>query len=148
MNRVILSPHFTYEEMIFSSKAEGLGIKNEPGPKELENLARLCDLLERCRALVGPLVVNSGYRCEALNKAVGGVKTSAHQDGRAADVVPSRMTVQDAFAKLRASSIAFDQLILEPTWIHIGIAREGQVPRLNYLFAIPTEHGMRYEVAP
>lgn len=144
-----LSPHFHAVEFTYSSRAQALHINNDPGPAELENLVRLCfDVLEPARDIVGPLVVNSGFRCAELNKAVGGVKTSAHLEGRAADVVPSQMTCADAFRVLKDSNIPFDQLILEPTWIHMGVAKEGAVPRRNYLLAIPTPDGMRYEVAP
>lgn len=141
-----LSPHFTYDELVYSNTAVKFHIANEPGPAELENLARLCEvLLEPARDLVGPLLVDSGYRCAELNKRVGGVPTSAHQEGRAADVVPTKVSLAVAFDLIRTSDLPYDQVIHEPTWIHIGIARPGTEPRRQALLAHPTDQGMVYE---
>lgn len=83
-----LSEHFTYEEMTRSNTARHLRINNTPGPKELKNLQILCmQVLEPARKEYGrPIIVNSAYRCKALNKAVGGVPNSYHIMGMAADL--------------------------------------------------------------
>lgn len=77
-----------------------------------------------------PITISSGYRCEELNKAVGGSKTSAHMTGYAADIQCDAESDQDlfnAFAKnfLQEQGIPFDQCITEQAgetkWLHIGL---------------------------
>lgn len=138
-----LSPNFTLEELIYSEKARARKIVNEPNADELRNLVDLCGVvLEPARVLCGPLVVNSGFRCDTLNLVVTkGKNTRAHPEGRAADVVPMKMKLKDAFDLIRKSDIQFDQVILEPTWIHLGIARPGVAPRRMALF---TPDGKNY----
>ena len=90
MNTERLSPHFTLRELTKTS----VRIENVPGEKEVENLRRLCRWLEMLRSrwnmMYGdgedPIVVNSGYRSPAVNKAVGGAPTSNHLTGCAADI--------------------------------------------------------------
>lgn len=141
-----LSAHFSYDELTHSTTALRYGLDNEPDAVVLAQLAHLClDLLEPVRALVGPLVVNSGYRAPAVNAKVGGVRGSAHQEGRAADVVPQRVSLAVAFDLIRTSDLPFDQVIHEPTWLHLGVARPGVEPRRQALRAHPTDQGMVYE---
>lgn len=127
-----LSDHFTLEELTFSQAALRKGIDNTPSAPDIDNLRRLCaTVLEPVRALLGvPLHVDSGYRSAILNNLVGGAVTSAHMDGRAADVVPVGMSIMDAFAKVHASDIPYDQIIIEcNAWIHLSVADEGQPTR-------------------
>ena len=85
-------------------------------------------LLDPIRAAWGgPISINSGYRSPALNKAVGGVSTSQHLRGEAADIsVGSPAENKRLFAKIvelqKDGRIAFDQLIDESgyKWIHIS----------------------------
>ena len=133
-----LSEHFTVDAMTFSQTATRKGIDNTPSQPVIDCLTALCTtLLEPARALLGvPLRVDSGFRCEALNEAVGGAKTSAHLDGRAADCVPEGLDLQEAFDTLRASDLPYDQIIFEcKAWIHLAIAREGENPRRQALTA-------------
>jgi zinc D-Ala-D-Ala carboxypeptidase len=135
---VILTPHFTYEELIASDFATRRGIDNKPPANVLPNLMRLAQLLEKVRMLVGvPIRVNSGYRSPALNRAVNGSTLSAHCDGRAADfVVPDYGTPRAVAERIARSDVPFDQLILEgEAWVHIGIARFEVQPRLQILTA-------------
>ncbi len=131
-----VSPHFTFAELVTTEHVEFLE-EQEAAPAQVRaNLVRLAiDLLEPARALVGPLRVNSGYRCPALNAALPGhSKTSRHMDGLAADVFPLEMDLRDAFERLAQSGLAFDQLIFEfSRWIHVGAALHGQEPRLQRL---------------
>lgn len=122
-----LSDHFTLEELTFSDYGQRHGVKNEPSPFIVENLQSLALLLERVREIAGqPLIVNSGYRSERLNRLLGGVVTSAHVDGRAADFRPVGGDCRALAKKLAAhDDLVFDQLILEYGWIHIA-----QPPRL------------------
>lgn len=135
-----LSNHFTLAELTFSQTALRKGIDNTPSAHDVDNLRRLCaDVLEPVRILLGvPLHVDSGYRSPIINQLVGGAATSAHLRGRAADVIPIGMSLHDAFAKIRASAIPFDQVIQEcgPTgWIHLSIVDEGMPIRREALVA-------------
>tara|TARA_R110001599_G_scaffold171353_1_gene362447 strand:+ start:463331 stop:463765 length:435 start_codon:yes stop_codon:yes gene_type:complete len=129
-----LSEHFTLQEMTFSETASRHELDNTPGPEELANLHRIANLLEQVRSLVGkPIIVTSGYRSPAVNKAVGSKsKNSAHTHGLAADIKALGMTPAALAAIIKTSDIKFDQLILEfDRWVHIGL-REG-APRLELL---------------
>jgi len=138
-----ISAHFSLAELTHTDT----GLANVSNAGQGADLARLCETcLEPMRSLVGPMRVNSGFRSEAVNHAVGGVQTSQHTKGQAADVVPMQMDFEQAFRIIKGSDIAFDQLILEPSWIHISIAPEGRQPRRQCLKAIRVKGGMRYEV--
>lgn len=133
MNNVPTSEHFTLEELCRSQVAVCLGIDNEPKREDIiANLKRLAfHTLEAVRILNDnkPITITSGYRCKALNRAVGGVATSQHQNGCAADfVVGSAAENRILFDKIKSSSsVPFDQLILEPKagWIHISYVEGG-----------------------
>ena len=80
--------HFTIEEMYASDTAKRLGINNKPNMQQMINLVYLCAyVLEPLRVAMGePIKIGSGFRCEKLNKAVGGVYNSQHLKGQAADL--------------------------------------------------------------
>ena len=93
-------------------------------PLARENVkALVSEVLDPVREKLGmPIVVNSGYRCEKHNKAVGGVKNSQHLVGQAADVTCSNLK------RLKALIIEngqFDQLITYPTFLHVSYKRTG-----------------------
>ncbi len=143
-----ISDNFTLEQMTFSQTALRKGLDNTPNAGEQANIQRLCEtLLEPALWLLGrPLTVNSGYRSPALNAAVGGAASSAHMDGRAADVVPVGLDLHAAFDILRESSLPFDQIILEcGAWIHLAIARTGVDPRRQVLTATGGPGAWHYE---
>jgi zinc D-Ala-D-Ala carboxypeptidase len=124
-----LSRHFTLSELTISETAARKGLNNVPPAKELANLARLAGVLEQVRALVNrPIVVTSGYRSKAVNKAIGGSTTSAHMSGLAADINCPPLTAKQFAQKINASGVQFDQLILEfpdgagGGWVHIGLS--------------------------
>jgi len=141
-----ISEHFTLEELCFSEAAARLGLDNTPSPSVVTNLGRVAGVVEKIRTLLGekPVVVYSGYRSAEVNRAVGGVATSAHCQGLACDFVcPAFGTpVEVALAILR-SDIAYDQLIFEYGWVHIGLAEEGVLPRREALTKRST--GAAYE---
>lgn len=117
-----LSANFKLSELVETPKGRAAGIANDP-PFEIEvNLERLCkELLEPIRALVGPLKINSGYRSDAVNKAVGGSTTSAHSFGLAADLNPISGTWKSLMDAIIASGLKYDQIIFEHTWVHVGL---------------------------
>ena len=94
-------------------------------PAEVEgNLMALVEnVLEPAREKLGlPIIVNSGYRCERHNKAVGGVANSQHLRGEAADI---RCADNKRLAKIIVEAGRFDQLIIYPTFIHVSFKRLG-----------------------
>ena len=110
--------------MVLSQTAARKDIDNTPTPEIVANLRLTVATLEEIRTLLGvPILVSSGYRSPALNKAVGGSKSSAHMQGLAADfTAPGFGTVLQVARKIAASDIAYDQLIYEfGSWVHIGL---------------------------
>lgn len=85
-----LSRHFSVEELFATSQGDLLQMQNLRGVtfQVFRNLTRLTLVLESIRKFLGdvPLRISSAYRCPALNKAVGGVPTSNHLRGCAADI--------------------------------------------------------------
>jgi hypothetical protein len=116
-----LSPHFRLSELLDSGTARAKGLDNDPSPETLANLRRLAiEALEPIRAVVGPLRINSGYRSDAVNKAVGGSTTSAHSFGLAADLHPPK-GCKALMQQIIASGVRLDQVIYERTWVHVGL---------------------------
>ncbi|MGA2337046.1 MAG: D-Ala-D-Ala carboxypeptidase family metallohydrolase [Terriglobales bacterium] len=131
-----ISEHFTLEEFSFSETAARLGLDNTPIPTVITNLDLVAAVMERIRTLLGdrPIVVRSGYRSVAVNKAVGGVATSAHCHGLACDFVcPTFGTPAEVALVILKSGIEYDQLILEYGWVHVGLAQEGSLSRREAL---------------
>ena len=130
-----LSENFDLEEFTRSDKAKELGITNEPGDKELAALRVLVSrTLQPLRDKIGkPIHVNSGYRCSELNKAIGGVPTSQHQKGEAADLSIDGKAA-DILEALENSNIPFDQAILyrKQNFLHVSLKMDG-VQRSNVI---------------
>ena len=117
--------YFTIKELTRSTTAELRGIDNTPSQQVIDNLTALVEnVLDPLREAWGaPIHVNSGYRCAALNKAVGGVPTSQHILGEAADItVGTRAKNQRLYALLRQLDLPVDQAINEHDfrWIHVS----------------------------
>ena len=141
-----ISGHFTLEEMTFSEAAARLGLDNTPGPVAMANLEMVAALMEEIRALVGgrAIVLHSGYRAPAVNRAVGGVSTSAHCFGLACDFVcPEFGTAYEVAVAILESDLEFDQLIFEYGWVHVGLAKAGSPCRREAL--TKRAAGARYE---
>ena len=118
---VQISPHFRLSELLASGTAKSKGLDNDPSPEVLANLKKLCvEALEPIRAKVGPLKINSGYRSDAVNKAVGGSTTSAHSYGLAADLHPAH-GCKKLMTDILACGVKLDQVIFERTWVHVGL---------------------------
>ncbi len=117
--------YFTIDELTRSDTATRLGIDNTPPPEAVAALTVLVDnLLDPIRRLWGkPLTVTSGYRCPALNRAVGGALNSHHLRGMAADLTTGDRTAnRRMFQLLLESGMPFTQLIDESgfSWIHLS----------------------------
>lgn len=131
-----LSRYFTLDEMTLSETAVRYGIANIPGPDELANLRQLCARLDQVRELLGhPVIIKSGYRSKALNRAVNGSRNSAHVFGLAADIrCPDFGSPLAVCRAIAGSGIEFDQVIHEfGRWCHLGLAKPGFKPRRQLL---------------
>lgn len=132
-----LSPHFTLAEALFSVSAQKHKIDNSPGTEDLKNIKFTAERMEEVRRVLDSkqILVSSWYRSYALNKVVGGAQTSQHSKGQAVDFrCPGYGTIQRIAQAimLNKDTIQYDQLILEPTWIHISFVSD-KVPRGNEL---------------
>ena len=129
--------YFTIEELTRSTTARLRNIDNTPSQLVIDNLTALVDnVLDPLREAWGkPIKVNSGYRCRALNKAVGGVPASQHMLGQAADITGgSQEANRDLYSLLKRLNLPVDQAINEHDfrWLHISY---GPRPRRHF-FAI------------
>ena len=136
-----LSEHFTLAELCKTSAKTADG--NIPSRVHIENLKRLCGWLEMLRSEWNkrygegndPIIINSGYRSEAVNKAVGGVSGSNHLTGCAVDihVYGIEQLVRYATILLDISDERqedFDELLLERSprgtyWLHFAVRPTG-----------------------
>lgn len=85
----------------------------------------LCaNLLDPLRAeLDRPIVVSSGYRSPALNRAVHGSASSQHCKGEAADIIVPGLSVDEVVKAIRESGLPYDQLINEfGGWVHVSFS--------------------------
>lgn len=158
-----LTAHFQLSEFTRSATASARKIDNSLNPSNphdaevISNLTHLCEkvLEPLCQWYGKPIVIGSGYRCPALNKAVGGVSNSQHMKGEAADLhIPTikapnpstgsgQATIQDmATARLWIEHLLefgrFDQLILEHDksghyWIHVSLKLDDSKNRQLYI---------------
>jgi len=128
-----LTEHFKLEEMTVSPTAKKLGLSNTPTAEHIENMRYCCEkILEPVRAKFGPVTINSSYRAPAVNKAVGGSKTSQHVNGQAIDFEVKGVD-NKTVADWVADNLEFDQVILEfyaagdknSGWVHASIKKEG-----------------------
>lgn len=118
--------HFTIKELSSTST----GLDNTPDAGAAKNLENLVDkILDPLRTAYGlPIRVNSGYRSLAVNRAVGGVSTSQHCTGEAADITGgSPEENRKLFQMIANGGYNFDQLIDEKNyrWIHISLKHSG-----------------------
>ena len=125
--------HFTLRELIKSDTAIRKGIKNVPNRQEEQNLNTLVDkILDPLREAYGkPIFVTSGFRCEELNRLIGGSKTSQHRTGQAVDIrtiidtPEENKKLYDLIIKL---NLPFDQLIDEHNfdWVHVSFSEKNR----------------------
>ena len=125
------SKHISWKEAIGSATAKKLDIDNTPNEEQLNNMKNLAeDLFEPLREKVGePILINSFFRCEELNKAISGsATTSQHIKGCAIDLDATKMTNCELFYMIK-NYFEFDKLIWElgddenPAWIHVSYVK-------------------------
>ena len=133
--------YFSIKELCKSQTAIAKGWDNTPNLTEVSHLNELVDnILDPLREAWGSgIKVNSGFRNERVNKAVGGSSTSAHRLGYAADLAPmnGKMTEFKTFVKKWLKDRNFDQYINEfkgnSEWVHIGYKNAQGKQRKQYL---------------
>lgn len=140
-----ISPHFTLSEATTTSQINpdtGERYDNQPdSDQDLATIRRTADKMEAIRTAFGdrPIKVNSWYRNTEVNKAVGGVPDSQHKLGEAVDFNIKGVSKEVVADLLRSNMAKFgiDQLILEPTWVHVSFCtsrqNSGRQPRNQYL---------------
>ena len=125
-----LSEHFTLGELTKSGSHPE--VYNIPSHEVIANLKRVCGWLEVLRERYGaPIIINSGYRSLLLNKKIGGVPTSNHLTGCAADIRVSGMEQLIRYAAILLdyadeSNQEFDELLIERNrygaiWLHFAV---------------------------
>ena len=120
--------HFTIEELYASATAKAKGINNKPNVQQMINLVYLAAyVLEPLRvAMDEPIKIGSGFRCQALNKAVGGVYNSQHLKGQAVDLcIDGDIAKGKKWFNYIKDHLPFDQLIWEHNakgtyWVHVS----------------------------
>ena len=153
-----ISSHFTLNEM---TKTSVKGVSNVPPKEAVENLKRLCVWLEQLRYRynsryvllanedyntsknVEPILINSGYRSEAVNKAIGGVKGSNHLTGCAVDIRVNgiEQAIRYACILLDISDencMDFDELLIERSpkgtyWLHFAVRPSGNRRKVRFI---------------
>ena len=144
-----LSEHFTLGEMCKTS----VKYKNVPNEVQVENLKRLCSWLEMLRSEWNrrygegndPIIINSGFRSEAVNNVIGGVATSNHLTGCAADIRVAGMEQLIRYATILLdvsdqSREDFDELLLEYSprggyWLHFAVKSKGNRRKVRLIQA-------------
>ena len=147
--QIKLSEHFTLGELCKTSAKTQDG--NIPSHVHIENLKRLCGWLEMLRSEWNkrygegndPIIINSGYRSPAVNKAVGGVATSNHLNGCAADIRVANMEQLIRYAAILLdytdeTGEEFDELLLERNrfgafWLHFAVKPKGNRHKVLFI---------------
>ena len=142
-----LTPNFTLDELTHTDHRE---LDNTPTEHEhctingkevvvdaVANLSRLADFLEQLKVILGgkPIMVNSAFRSEAVNAAVGSKNTSDHRRGCAADIRVPSMTPDQVVRAIIDSELPYQQVIREfDRWTHVSITTsESDIPKKSKL---------------
>ena len=148
-----ISKHITYKEATRSVTALRLGIENKPSEYELQNMELIAEkVFEPLREAVnGPIKINSFYRSEELNKAIGGSSRSQHCQGRAIDIDDVYGYVSNAYMYYYIKdNLDFDVLIWEfgtdtnPDWVHVSYV-DGDSNRKRCLLAYKDNGKTKYK---
>jgi zinc D-Ala-D-Ala carboxypeptidase len=112
--------NFTPEEFLHSDTAIKLGINNEPDLCQLTAGMSIAKKMQELRdAIDKPFTITSGFRCEALNKAVGGAPDSWHMQFLACDFNIQGMTPPEAVSAIKDSKVSIDKCFIERECVHI-----------------------------
>ena len=137
-----LSQHFTLGEL---TKTSAKGIDNTPSHAAVLNLKNLCEnWLEPLREKSGgPVLINSGFRSEAVNKAIGGVKGSNHLTGGAGDIRVTGLEQAIRYACIlldisEKSKRDYDELLIERSpkgtyWLHFAVRPKDNRRKVRFI---------------
>jgi hypothetical protein len=129
-----LSENLSLAEVIRSETAKRKGVSNMPTPEHIGNFKKLAEnIFQPIREHFGkPIHISSGYRSAALNKAIGGSKTSQHCSGEAVDIDMDGTSITNAqIFNYVKDNLVFDQMIWEfgtdknPDWVHVSYKANG-----------------------
>lgn len=134
-----MTKHFKLKEFTDSDKATELNINNTPNEEELNNIKFVAEQLEILRnTYKQPIYITSGYRCEELNKAVGGAVNSWHKKGLAVDINQGSQTRNHNLfiivKRLMKLGYPVEELINEYnySWVHIAFAKENPQLKIKH----------------
>jgi hypothetical protein len=141
MDNKMLSKNLSLKEAVTSQTAIRKKIDNTPNELVIENLKHIAiNIFQKVREHFGePIRLSSGYRSLALNKAVGGSKSSQHVTGEALDIQGTNGLTNSQIFYYIKDNLNFDQLIWEygdedePAWVHVSLRKKGN---RNQFFAI------------
>jgi len=129
MENIQLSENFYLMEFLESQTARRTGIVEQFSPPDyvVNNLKLLCkNVLQPLRNKAGAITISSGWRCDRLNKAVGGSPTSEHCYGMASDIKGIALTNKQLFDLIVELKLPYTQRIWEygtknnPAWVHVS----------------------------
>ena len=143
-----LTEHFSFEELTFTNNADLVVRNRSDAEGYMKQLKYISATLEEIRAILNvPIRVTSGFRNNALNKAVGGSPTSGHTKGLCADIVPIGVSIEDAFDLIQFNKDKCPSLkkcikekIGGAEWLHIETKTERFQPTKFYT----TNNGKTY----
>ena len=134
----VIMKYFKEQEFIKSTTAKKNKIDNTPSSEILSHIRELMEFLDPIREKWGrPIYITSGYRCEALNTLVKGVKTSNHLTGYAADMKTENVSkfYYWLVRYVLDNHIKFDELFLETKgasqWVHFALKNKFGKQRLK-----------------
>lgn len=143
-----LSKTVTLKEATFSEKATRTGIDNTPNEEQIENMKLTAEkIVDPVRNRFPGTVINSFFRNPAVNKAVGGSRTSDHMTGRSVDLDSRGNELNNQIFDFIRTELEFDQCIGEYpdasgnfSWIHASRrARDNRGQVLVKLKDTPTK---------
>lgn len=130
-----LSKNLSLSEVIRSESAKRRGLSNMPTQEHIKNLQLLAEkIFQPIRDHFGkPIHISSGYRSNALNRAIGGAASSQHCSGEAIDIDMDGTDITNAqIFEFIKDNLEFDQLIWEfgnkinPDWVHVSYESTGK----------------------
>jgi zinc D-Ala-D-Ala carboxypeptidase len=123
LGAVTMTEGFNYNEFVYSDTATKNNIENVPSPDQIENGKALFEnIIKPLRDKYGEIRITSAYRNQELNTLVGGVPNSQHMTGQAVDIQTPTVSRYQV-AQWIIENLEYDQLIIEPTWLHISYSR-------------------------
>ena len=125
----MISKHISYHEGTYSQTGVRKDLDNTPDDDQLKRMEEVAEnLFEPLREWVGgPIKINSFFRGEPVNTAIGGSRKSQHMKGQAIDIDDTfgHKTNAEMYHYIK-DNLDFDQLIWEfgtdknPNWLHIS----------------------------